>query len=117
MPEGRTFLLVRQRIRWSLPGGTVRTCETPQECAQRELGEETGLAARSLVYLWQFTGFNKTHYVFLAELEEDVQAQPRNEIRSCRWFAPRDITTLLLSVPTRSILRLVPDDSDSVSAE
>jgi len=109
------FLLVRQRVRWSLPGGMLRAGETPQECAQRELGEETGLTARLLLYLWEFTGFSKRHYVFLAELEKDAQAQPLNEIRSCRWFDPADIPTLLLSVPTRSILGLVPEHSDLIA--
>jgi 8-oxo-dGTP pyrophosphatase MutT (NUDIX family) len=62
--------------------------------------------------LWEFTGFSKRHYVFLAELEKDAQAQPLIEIRSCRWFHPSDIPTLLLSVPTRSILRIVSDHGD-----
>ncbi|AXF06316.1 NUDIX hydrolase (plasmid) [Paraburkholderia hospita] len=110
--RGGQFLLVRQRMRWSLPGGMLRAGEAPRECAQRELGEETGLTARLLLYLWEFTGFSKRHYVFLAELEKDAQAQPLNEIRSCRWFHPSDKPTLLLSVPTRSILGLVSDHGD-----
>lgn len=101
-----TVLFVRHRIRWALPGGAVRANESPRQCAHRELEEETSLVAVSSAYLWQFVGFNKRHHVFIVEIADSADPQPRNEVRSCRWFVPRDIETLLVSVPTRSILEL-----------
>jgi 8-oxo-dGTP diphosphatase len=36
---------------WALPGGKIRSDETPAEAASREIREETGLACRSLTSL------------------------------------------------------------------
>jgi 8-oxo-dGTP diphosphatase len=102
-----TVLFVRHRIRWTLPGGIVRANECPRQCAHRELEEETSLVAVSSAYLWQFVGFNKRHHVFIVEIADGADPQPRNQIRTCRWFVPRDIETLLVSVPTRPILEPV----------
>jgi 8-oxo-dGTP diphosphatase len=101
-------LFVRRRVRWALPGGTIRARESPLECAHRELTEETSLELGTMTYLWQFGGLNKRHHVFLTNLDETVQASPRaqNEIRFCRWFSVSETDGLLLSVPARAILKL-----------
>jgi 8-oxo-dGTP diphosphatase len=47
---GPALLLVRSSYRtaWNFPGGTVRTGETPEMAARRELAEEVGIAAPTL---------------------------------------------------------------------
>ncbi|AXF06088.1 NUDIX domain-containing protein [Paraburkholderia hospita] len=71
------------RIR-ALPHGQ----QSPRQCAHRELEEETSLVAASSADLWQFVGFNRRHHVFIVEIADSADPQPRNEIRSCRWFVP-----------------------------
>src|SRR5271166_317415 len=48
---GPDLLLVRSsyRTEWNLPGGSVRSVETPKAAARRELAEEIGFAASALV--------------------------------------------------------------------
>ena len=105
--QGRILLVERGRARWSLPGGTIRRDETPAQAALRELGEETTLTAPKLSYLFQFVGLNKRHHVFFAVLPANARPKPANEIVRCRWFRPHKLDTLLTSVPTREIVRLV----------
>lgn len=105
--RGRILLVERGRSRWSLPGGTVRRDESPVDAARRELSEETTLAGHDLGYLFQFGGFNKQHHVFFAILPDDARPEPANEILRCRWFRPRKVSTLVTSVPTREIVRLI----------
>jgi 8-oxo-dGTP diphosphatase len=48
---GSALLLVRSSYRraWNFPGGSVRSGETPEAAARRELAEETGIQAGELV--------------------------------------------------------------------
>jgi 8-oxo-dGTP diphosphatase len=103
----RILLVERGRSRWSLPGGTIRRDESPADAARRELSEETTLEDCDLGYLFQFGGLNKRHYVFYAILSAKARPEPNNEILRCRWFRPRKVATLVTSVPTREIVRIV----------
>lgn len=100
------ILLVRNHGRWALPGGSVRSSESPIACARRELIEETTLASESIEYLFIFGGFNKTHHIFRVDPGEIAIAKASNEIRACRWFSIAEIDTLSISVPTLEIIRL-----------
>jgi len=102
----KVLLVARARGRWTLPGGIVKRAESPLEAAVRELEEETGLAAHTFEYLFQFGGFTKRHHVFDALLPEDAEPAPGNEIARCGWFRPSKVATLVASVPTQQIVAI-----------
>lgn len=105
--NNRLLLVSRGRSRWSLPGGTIRRSESPLEAARRELFEETALAVASISFLFEFGGHTKRHHVFLAELPADVAPVASDEITKCRWFRPARVASVVTSVPTREIVRLL----------
>ncbi|WP_408307213.1 MULTISPECIES: NUDIX hydrolase [Paraburkholderia] len=104
--NGKILLVARARSRWSLPGGTIRRSESPQDAALRELEEETSLVGMELTYVFQFGGLSKRHHVFRADVPQDAAPEARNEISRCRWFSPAKISTLVASIPTREIVDL-----------
>ncbi|TCK84214.1 NUDIX hydrolase [Paraburkholderia sp. BL9I2N2] len=103
----KILLVTRGRSRWSLPGGTIRRSESPVEAARRELIEETGLAVDGFTFLFEFGGLTKRHHVFLADLPRHLTPTASNEISRCRWIRPRQVSTVITSVPTREIVRLL----------
>lgn len=84
--DGNTLLLQRNKEPnlglWVAPGGKIELGESPYECAQRELLEETGLQAHSLRFRglitevspqpdWQWMLFIFTATEFSGELVAD----------------------------------------------
>jgi ADP-ribose pyrophosphatase len=82
LDKNKNILLVRQfrapvseRL-LEIPAGTIEFGETPLECAERELREETGYAAEEIIAIgdfWTTPGFcTERMYIFLAtQLRED----------------------------------------------
>lgn len=77
--DGRTLhiLLIERGIEpykgmWALPGGFLKMNETAEQCAMRELSEETGVKD---VYLEQFHTFS------------DVNRDPRERVLTVAYFA------------------------------
>lgn len=74
--EGGRVLLERQyrhtarKVLWEVPAGTLEEGEDPEECARRELEEETGFRASSMQKLVQFyvaPGYSReVIHIFLA---------------------------------------------------
>ena len=54
---GSEILMVQHsdagRVFWTLPGGGIEGDETPEDCASRELFEETGVRAFAIEQLWK----------------------------------------------------------------
>ena len=71
------LLLIRRGLdpfkgKWAFPGGFMRITETAEECARRELEEETGV---SDIFLEQIHGFS------------DVDRDPRERVVTIAFFA------------------------------
>jgi 8-oxo-dGTP pyrophosphatase MutT (NUDIX family) len=113
------FLLMRHSDRWDLPKGHVDAGETEQECALRELAEETGITPADIEILpsfrfehhYQVRGkrdgqlYDKTLVIFLARLLHDVKISC-TEHGDYQWFPwqpphqiqPQTIDPLLAAV-------------------
>ena len=85
--------------KWAFPGGFMQIDETVEECAKRELEEETGLKASSVEQFYTFTDVNRdprervitvAHYA-LVRLS-DVKGG--DDAMSAKWFAMNEIPSL-----------------------
>lgn len=85
--------------KWAFPGGFMQIDETAEECAKRELEEETGLKATSVEQFHTFSDVNRdprervitvAHYA-LVRLEE---VKGGDDARSTQWFAMNEIPSL-----------------------
>ena len=89
LDDGRVVLIrnVRRtvgKVLWELPAGTLDPGEAPEACAARELEEETGYRAGSIVPLTEFFAspgiLNERMYGYLAvDLEQTSQALDHDE--------------------------------------
>ncbi|SEL86412.1 NUDIX domain-containing protein [Streptacidiphilus jiangxiensis] len=110
-PAGRV-LLVRcfNREPWGCPGGVIDPGETPEQAAERELAEETGLRLRAgrLLHLAWAVGDasdlpNMPGVQFYLDLgtvplpHPPLRLQP-DEIRDAAWVAPADIPAYMGSL-------------------
>jgi 8-oxo-dGTP diphosphatase len=101
---GIKVLLIQRGIepykgKWAFPGGFMNIDETIEECAKRELEEETGLKASSVEQFYTFTDVNRdprervitvAHYA-LVRLEE---VKGGDDARLAQWFAMNEIPSL-----------------------
>lgn len=84
---------------WALPGGFLRMDETAEQCAQRELREETGL---NLNYLKQFKTFTavsrdpRERVISIAfyALAKKSEVQGGDDAKSAQWFTLNDLPEL-----------------------
>lgn len=85
--------------KWAFPGGFMNMDETAEECAKRELEEETGLTSASVEQFYCFSDVNRdprervitiAHYA-LVKLS-DVRGG--DDAASARWFAMDEIPSL-----------------------
>lgn len=76
---------------WAFPGGFMDMEENAEDCAKRELKEETGMEVRSLKYLGTFSEVNRDPrgrtitiaYYVVVEKSEVVGADDASQ---ARWF-------------------------------
>lgn len=101
---GIKVLLIQRGIepykgKWAFPGGFMNIDETVEECAKRELEEETGLKTTSVEQFHTFSDVNRdprervitvAHYA-LVRLEE---VKGGDDARSAQWFAMNEIPSL-----------------------
>lgn len=101
---GIKVLLIQRGIepykgKWAFPGGFMNIDETIEECAKRELEEETGLKTTSVEQFYTFSDVNRdprervitvAHYA-LVRLEE---VKGGDDAMSAQWFAMNEIPSL-----------------------
>ncbi len=104
--EDERILLVKQRLNdarnWSLPGGTLETGETLEECMIREMREETGLlvAIEKLLYVCDRISENRhvVHITFKlrrtgGNLQLGSEPEPfANPISAVTWVPVAELT-------------------------
>lgn len=105
--EGELKVLLVQRGlppfegHWALPGGFVRTDETLEDAARRELEEETGIAKLYLEQLYTFGAIDRdprdrvvsVAYYALVKLSQ-YQIRAATDTRHAVWFGISDLPTL-----------------------
>lgn len=92
----RQFRLPANQYMWEIPAGKIDDGEHAFQAAQRELGEETGLSAKSwkeLVTYYPSPGFvEEKMTLFLAtDLTQGQAHNMDDEKIDCRWFKPEEL--------------------------
>lgn len=104
---------------WALPGGHLEFGETVEECARREVAEETGLELHDITrgpYTTTLFPAEGTHYVTLFALAPSEAGEPQalEPAKCARWqWFPWSALPSPLFEPLRSLQRsgFVPNDA------
>ena len=103
--DGRRRVLLIQRNNdpykgcWAFPGGFMEMDETLEQCACRELKEETGLEVENLQELKSFSTVDRdprgrtVTVAFLAETEL-CEVSGSDDARDARWFGLDEVPPL-----------------------
>ncbi|MGE3962304.1 MAG: NUDIX hydrolase [Dehalococcoidia bacterium] len=79
--------------KWALPSGHMEPGETPEETAQRELLEETGVVARSDRFAGIFASGQHVELVYTGKVL-DLTDEPTDEFEATRWFNGSELATI-----------------------
>lgn len=104
-PNGNILMIFRRGM-WDLPKGKWDEGETIEECALREVEEETGLAELILgdkiddtFHIYAYKGKNvlkKTHWYHMqTSADNRLQPQLEEDIEEARWIAPNEVALYL----------------------
>ena len=115
----RQFLFIRQtygNMKWTLPGGLIKTNETPEQAAHREVREEVGLKLSQLRPLGVFTNtwehaHDTIHCFWGASSGAEIRID-RDEVYEARWFPVDDLP----AVQSRQLMRMLNLYSESLPA-
>jgi 8-oxo-dGTP diphosphatase len=99
---------------WAIPGGTQKLGETLQECAEREILEETGVTIKvgKCVYVFDFIEYDdgrriKFHFVIVDFAADYVSGEPQgaDDALEARWFSAQDLKKFPVAENTLKALR------------
>ena len=84
---------------WAFPGGFMDMDENAEECARRELKEETGLEVRAMRQLGAFTDVNRdprgrTVSIAYYAVIEKTEVKGSDDAAQARWFPIDSIPSL-----------------------
>ena len=93
---------------WSLPGGSIKKYEKPEDAIIREIKEELGIEIKPK-YLDKVVRNAEykidTVFCFMAEVDENDLSPDNREISEARWFELNNLPSNLSSF-AESLLRL-----------
>jgi len=101
---------------YSLPGGKLEFGESFEECAKREVREETGLEIKGLKFICVNNDiFEDNHFVTLGFIAEEFNGEPKNleeEINSWEWFDLKNLPKNILLPSKKIIEKYLGDKSE-----
>ena len=114
-------LLVKRAIEpskglWAIPGGTLKLGETLQECAAREILEETGIRIKvgACVYVFDFLERDderkiKFHFVVVDFAADYISGEPKgaDDALDARWLSGEELNKLSVAKNTLRALRSI----------
>ena len=104
--DGNRVILVKQyrygagKVLWELPAGTIKSGETPLQCAKREIKEETGFKAarwRELISCYASPGINTEmiHCFVASQLRKTRAALEEDEILETEVFSEQEVEDMI----------------------
>lgn len=86
---------------WAFPGGFLEMDETSEQCARRELEEETGIKDACLEQLYTFSGLNRdprgrvVSVAYIALVRQSLtQIMAGDDARQAKWFPVNQLPQL-----------------------
>jgi 8-oxo-dGTP diphosphatase len=103
--DGRVLLVHRPRYDdWTFPKGKVEAGESDEQCALREVREETGLTCALERELGTTEYGGKRVRWWRMRPLDDTELVPNDEVDEIRWLEPADAAALLTYPDDRGLL-------------
>lgn len=104
------YLYDEQNIElWGLPKGLLESRENFNECAMREVKEETGINIR-IKKSQPYLKLNNNYYFPIKINENELQnlyTRDNNEIEKVKWFTIKDLNNLKLNKDLKSLTQQI----------
>ncbi len=115
---GRHVLLcLNERDEWELPGGRLERGESPEQCVEREILEETGLrvTVERIIDSWVYPVLPDRQVLIVtyrcSELDEVAAATVSDEHRDVRWVRFDECDSYVMPAGYRRAIAAAMDPS------